>query len=36
MTYQGSCHCGRTRFEAQGEIGTVIECNCMAYDGRSK
>jgi hypothetical protein len=28
MTYQGSCHCGRTRFEVQGEIGTVIDCNC--------
>lgn len=28
MTHQGSCHCGRTRFEVQGEIGVVIECNC--------
>lgn len=28
MSYQGSCHCGRTRYEVQGEIGTVIECNC--------
>jgi hypothetical protein len=28
MKYQGSCHCGRTRFEVQGEIGVVLECNC--------
>jgi hypothetical protein len=28
MKYLGSCHCGRTRFEVQGEIGSVIECNC--------
>ena len=28
MIYQGSCHCGRIRFEAEGEIGDVIECNC--------
>ena len=27
-TYTGSCHCGRTRFEVNGEIGTVMECNC--------
>jgi hypothetical protein len=28
MKYEGSCHCGRIAFEAEGEIGTVIECNC--------
>jgi len=28
MSYRGSCHCGRTRYEVQGEIGTVMECNC--------
>lgn len=27
-TYAGSCHCGRTRFEVEGELGTVMECNC--------
>jgi hypothetical protein len=25
---QGSCHCGRIRFEVDGEPGDVIECNC--------
>ncbi len=28
MIYKGSCHCGRIRFEAEGDIGDVIECNC--------
>ena len=28
MVHQGSCHCGRTAFEVEGEIGQVIECNC--------
>ncbi len=28
MIYQGSCHCGHIRFEAEGEMGDVIECNC--------
>lgn len=28
MKYKGSCHCGRVAFEVEGEIGTVIECNC--------
>lgn len=28
MHYKGSCHCGRIAFEVEGEIGTVIECNC--------
>ena len=28
MIYKGSCHCGRIRFEAEGEMGDVIECNC--------
>ena len=28
MIYKGSCHCGRIRFEAEGEMGNVIECNC--------
>lgn len=27
-TLQGGCHCGRIAFEVDGEIGTVIECNC--------
>lgn len=28
MTYQGGCHCGRIAFAVEGEIGTVLECNC--------
>lgn len=28
MKYQGSCHCGAVRFEAEGEIGTATACNC--------
>ncbi|BCL75930.1 aldehyde-activating protein [Jeongeupia sp. HS-3] len=28
MIYRGSCHCGRIAFDVEGEIGTVIECNC--------
>ena len=28
MTYQGSCHCGNVKFEAEGEIDSVVSCNC--------
>ncbi|HEX7030249.1 MAG TPA: GFA family protein [Gammaproteobacteria bacterium] len=28
MKYQGSCHCGKVRFEAEGEIEKLAECNC--------
>lgn len=28
MKYQGSCHCGQIAFEAEGEIGKVMACNC--------
>lgn len=28
MIYQGSCHCGRIRFEAEGSLEKVMECNC--------
>jgi hypothetical protein len=28
MKYQGSCHCGRVRFEAEGEIDSAMACNC--------
>lgn len=27
-TYTGSCHCGRIRFEVDGEIDHVSACNC--------
>lgn len=28
MTHQGSCHCGKVRFEVDGTIAGVISCNC--------
>jgi len=28
MIYQGSCHCGRVRFEVEGEVTQVMDCNC--------
>ncbi len=28
MTYSGSCHCGRIRFEAEGDIDSALACNC--------
>lgn len=28
MNYRGSCHCGRLAFTAEGELETVVECNC--------
>ncbi|MET0355436.1 MAG: GFA family protein [Cellvibrio sp.] len=28
MKYQGSCHCGNIKFEAEGEIESALACNC--------
>ena len=28
MTHQGSCHCGRIKFEVEGEITSAMSCNC--------
>jgi len=28
MIYKGSCHCGRTAFEVEGELAGVMDCNC--------
>ena len=28
MKYRGGCHCGAVRFEVDGEIERVDECNC--------
>ena len=28
MTHAGGCHCGRIRFEVDGQPGTVLDCNC--------
>lgn len=27
-TYQGGCHCGRTRFQVTADLADVTECNC--------
>ena len=28
MKHAGSCHCGRIRFEAEGDIDQGLSCNC--------
>ena len=28
MTHKGGCHCGKVAFEFEGEIGSVLDCNC--------
>lgn len=28
MKYQGSCHCGKIRFEVEGDIQGAVSCNC--------
>jgi hypothetical protein len=28
VIYKGSCHCGKVAFEAEGELGEVMACNC--------
>ncbi len=28
MKHLGSCHCGRVRFEVEGEIKSALSCNC--------
>jgi hypothetical protein len=28
MKYQGSCHCGQVKFEAEGELEQLLACNC--------
>jgi hypothetical protein len=28
MKYTGSCHCQKVQFSVEGELGTVVECNC--------
>ncbi|MGB9429086.1 MAG: GFA family protein [Gammaproteobacteria bacterium] len=34
MIYQGSCHCGKARYEVEGEIGELAECNCSICSRR--
>src|ERR1700687_3452276 len=28
MIYKGKCHCGKIAFDVEGELTSVIECNC--------
>ena len=28
MVHHGSCHCGRVRYEVEGEVGGALACNC--------
>ncbi len=28
MKYKGSCHCGKIRFDVEGEIAGAMACNC--------
>lgn len=28
MLYTGSCHCGRVRYEVEGEVDAGLACNC--------
>ncbi len=28
MKHQGSCHCGKVKFEVEMDIKNVISCNC--------
>jgi len=34
MLYQGGCHCGAIKFEVEGEILQVMECNCSICSKR--
>lgn len=28
MKYEGSCHCGKVKFDVEGELQGAMECNC--------
>lgn len=34
MTHKGGCHCGKIVYEFEGEIGTVLDCNCSLCQKR--
>lgn len=34
MKYEGSCHCGKVAFEVEGEIESLMECNCSICSRR--
>ncbi|HET6632433.1 MAG TPA: hypothetical protein VFG73_06980 [Rhodanobacteraceae bacterium] len=33
MTYQGGCHCGRIAFAVDGDIESLVDCNCSQVCG---
>lgn len=32
--YKGSCHCGKIALEVEGDIGSVMQCNCSICQRR--
>jgi len=34
MIYKGSCHCGRIAFEVEGDLASVMDCNCSICSRR--
>jgi hypothetical protein len=34
MTHKGGCHCGKIAYEFEGELGTVLDCNCSLCQKR--
>lgn len=34
MKYQGSCHCGKIAFTVEGDISSVVSCNCSMCQRR--
>ena len=32
--HKGGCHCGRIAYEFDGEIGSVVDCNCSLCQKR--
>lgn len=35
MRYTGSCHCGKVRFEVEGEVDGGLACNCSMCSRRA-
>ena len=33
-SHSGGCHCGKIAYEFDGEIGTVLDCNCSLCQKR--
>ena len=34
MVYRGSCHCGRIRYQVEGEVDSGMACNCSMCSRR--